>query len=126
MLGQELPVLHRVSCDGCGACCLHLGIPPFDSYDDDDIEFALLPQELKDELTAAWDVYFAQEAARYETKIPNATGTPCCWLDLETRRCRQYEYRPDICSRFEPGCEICLEDRMLAGIDQPRADLPGH
>lgn len=112
------------SCTGCGACCLHLGIPPFDMYDDDDFDFKILPDALKLDLQAEWDKHFGHEAERYDGRIPNATGGPCYWLDLETKRCRNYEHRPACCREFEPGCDICLEDRELAGIVTPKPVEP--
>ena len=82
---------------------MHMTLPPFDDYDDSDVEFAMLPEELKRELQVRWD--------------SNAVGEPCCWLDLETKRCRHYEHRPVVCSRFEPGGEICREDREAVGLE---------
>lgn len=111
---NELPQIP--SCTGCGACCLHLTIPPFDSYDDDDYDFKILPDAMKVELQAEWDRVFGHEAERYEGRLGNSTGKPCCWLDMETRRCRNYEHRPTICADFEPGCAVCLEDREIHGI----------
>ena len=32
-----LPII--TDCKGCGACCGHLTLPPFASYDADDFEF---------------------------------------------------------------------------------------
>mgnify|MGYP003580021139 CR=1 FL=1 len=46
-------------------------------------------------------------------------GKPCIWLDIESRTCRNYEYRPAVCRRFEPGCDTCLEYREENGIPTP-------
>lgn len=104
-----LEVIQPVSCEGCGACCMHLGVPPFDEFDgaidDQDIEFERLPQELKDEINAAW-----------ERGLTWFVGEPCIWLDLTTRKCRHYEHRPVVCERFVPGNPICMEDRAAEGI----------
>lgn len=98
------------TCDGCGACCMHMGVPPFDEFDgaidDQDIEYQRLPDELKREIDEAWD--------KGTTWFVNK---PCIWLDLETRKCRHYEHRPLVCERFEPGNPICIEDRQLLGIE---------
>ena len=32
---------------------------------------------------------------------------PCIWLDMSTRSCRYYNYRPSICRDFELGSEGC-------------------
>jgi uncharacterized protein len=99
-----------MTCDGCGACCLHIGVPPFDESgcqptDEADCEYESLPPELKSEIDNAW-------AAGTES----FAGKPCIWFDTVTRRCGHYEYRPIVCADFEPGNPICLEDREWAGI----------
>lgn len=100
-------------CVGCGACCMSLGWPPFDGLDDlggcepeKDVELQMLPGELRAELMAEVDALKSSEFCG-----------ACCWLDMETKRCRHYAHRPVACSRFEPGCDICLEDRQAQGID---------
>jgi Fe-S-cluster containining protein len=42
---------------------------------------------------------------------------PCCWYDPATRRCRNYDYRPEACRDFEPGTEECGEARARHRID---------
>lgn len=95
-----------VSCDNCGACCMRMGVPPFST--DDDIEWDRLPPELQQEI-----IEFQQRE--------DWASLPCLWLDLETRRCRHYDLRPDVCERFVPGNPICLEDRELMARSQPSA-----
>ena len=56
----DLPII--TDCKGCGACCLHFNVPPFDCTDplggiawedrEDDFDFATLPDELKADLVA--------------------------------------------------------------------------
>jgi Putative zinc- or iron-chelating domain len=41
---------------------------------------------------------------------------PCLWLDMETRKCRWYDWRPDVCRDFEVGCGPCLEHRRRIGV----------
>ena len=77
-----------------------------------------LPQSLQDELRAAKDIIMA----------PNYDdAAPCMWLDLETRRCRNYEHRPEVCREaVKPGDEHCRHDRKKFGIDpNPRYRLRG-
>lgn len=112
----DLPILDCLN-PPCGACCLHMGMPPFDCYDDDDIEFVGLPDELKRELEQVWDSHFGDQKEKFEGRISNNTGGACAWLDLETRKCRHYEHRPAICRNFEPGCDVCQEDREIAERD---------
>ena len=89
---------------------MHMTVPPFD---EDGVEFPLLPEELQRELET---VYAEIGDADGRLKV---LSRPCCWLDLETKRCRHYKYRPVACSRFEPGCDTCLEDRAEFGIGVP-------
>ena len=92
------------SCDGCGACCMKIGVPPFDesegTLDREDLDFQVLPLELAAEVEQA----FSRGAESF-------VGKPCIWFDSESRRCKHYEWRPVLCLEFEPGNPICLEDR---------------
>lgn len=116
-MSEILLVIDRnVSCEGCGACCTHLTMPPFDSYDEDDLDFERLPDALKRELEEKWDVTFGDRRHEFEGRLPNSIGGPCSWFDLETKRCRNYEHRPVCCREFVPGNDICLEDREAEGV----------
>lgn len=112
-----LEILQPVSCDGCGACCMHFDVPPFDCLDplgdgsfedrEQDYDFSSLPDHLKRELEELYE----------DHQQPGAhIGGPCPWFDVFTRKCRNYEHRPVICREFPVGCEICLEDRELCGV----------
>jgi Fe-S-cluster containining protein len=48
-------------------------------------------------------------------------GLPCCWLDLETKRCRWYEHRPTVCRDFEVRSVECQGHRTSRGLEP----LPG-
>ncbi len=108
MIGELLPIM---SCEGCGACCTKIAIPPFDEFegriDTNDFEWQKLPQHLRDEINTAWN-----------NGITWGIGRPCIWLDPVTRRCREYNHRPVCCSRFDPGNPTCLEMRKEQGIAQ--------
>lgn len=41
---------------------------------------------------------------------------PCVWFCPETRRCRNYEFRPDACRQFEIGSDLCRLSRWDAGL----------
>lgn len=45
--------------------------------------------------------------------VPNEPNTPCCWLDLETKECKHYEHRPELCQKFELGGYDCVELRRI-------------
>ena len=55
-----------------------------------------------------WDV--AANAWRYDE------SKPCLWYDAVTRRCKHYEFRPEICREFGVGGEGCLRMRKEAGV----------
>jgi uncharacterized protein len=125
---MSLPV---VSCDGCGACCLTQGFPPELPYlfgepvdgqpaDDETLWRNRKPspwmRSLPVRLAAEIDAYFD---ARRRDVIPTRDGGPCLWLDVETRRCRHYEYRPAPCRALPVGGADCLTWRAEAGLSCP-------
>lgn len=69
-----------IACKGCGLCCMWQSKPPF-----------------------------AEGETKPDIPIePNPDNSPCCWLDLETRECKHYEHRPELCKNFELGGRDCL------------------
>jgi Fe-S-cluster containining protein len=96
------------SCDNCGACCMGMLWPPFD--DDEAI-----PAKLDEELGRL------QDGAAERMKSGDFA---CVWFDKTTRRCKHYEHRPRTCRAFEPGCDICHEDRENYGIAMLAAQEP--
>jgi hypothetical protein len=108
---QPLPV---VSCDGCGACCMHMHLPPQSVWADRVGELSpwaeALPAEVLQELLAH---YRQAEADGWPEE------RPCVWLDLETKRCRHYEHRPAVCRDFEVGKAPCLQHRKAHGLPTP-------
>ena len=104
-----------MNCDDCGACCMEVGAPPGYTWlmesspesrsgwpDKDDIERAKhLPADARKAIL---------EADREDD------ARPCCWLDVENRRCRFYEHRPQICRDYELGSEDCLRYREVYEI----------
>jgi uncharacterized protein len=122
----QLPV---VSCEGCGACCRHIGTPPgFAAFFPSPGH--LIPEEWKQ-----WPDYgyflAAPESARQqladyyaavdrgEVTDRSAYDCPCLWFDLESGRCRHYEYRPEVCREFEVGGEECLRLREEVNHARP-------
>ena len=85
---------------------MHMGYPAFmdpvdRSYDAE--YWKALPQNLKQELTAY--------IAAYRPPPAGELDGPCCWFDMETRRCRHHEYRPRVCRDFETGSRGCRDWR---------------
>ncbi len=87
-----------VSCEGCGACCLHMSTPPFVDAED----LARVPKPLLDSVYRYLDE---------RDKAGISDHHPCIWLDVETRRCRHHECRPNVCRDFDIGEEDCLAAR---------------
>lgn len=108
---QSLPLID--SCDGCGACCLVVSRPPFYHVFED------MGEEAWDRLQRQRPDLAAELHADYESRQAAGGpfyGTPCVWFDMETRRCRHYEYRPLACHMFEVGEEDCRDARRRAGV----------
>jgi Fe-S-cluster containining protein len=108
---MNLPVLNPVlNCDDCGACCRYMGAVPINLLDRSKEGYGgpmpgnkPLPEWLEAEL---WAVH--ESIVRGG---PSMNDQPCIWYDTETRRCRHYEFRPEVCSEFEVGGEDCLRIR---------------
>ena len=95
----DLPLLE--SCDGCGACCRHLIVPPFImSGGRNEAEEKGVPPELIEEWLPRWRVRF---------ELPES---PCSWYDPATARCLHYAMRPDACRAFEINSAACRASRM--------------
>jgi len=99
------------SCEGCGACCMEMGSPPFDSFPSEDggaSEIDCLPPHVLAEYEAGMRI-------RREDGFPD--GVPCFWLDAD-RRCQYYEHRPSVCRLFARGSADCLAWRAGKLLDQ--------
>jgi len=98
-MSQALPVLS--SCEGCGACCHTVGVPPFriDRLVNEPIQ-KQVPDQLLQELLPAWEVRLLVSAS------------PCLWYDPATARCRHYAIRPDACRDFERNSPSCAAARQ--------------
>lgn len=95
----SFPVLN--SCDGCGACCRTVSVPPFriDHLVNEPFE-RNVPKELIDGFLPAWEVRLF------------VTESPCLWFDEATLRCRHYELRPQACRDFELNSPSCIAVRQ--------------
>lgn len=43
--------------------------------------------------------------------LDNGLDNPCSWLDQETKQCKHYDQRPNICRDFVVGSNNCLSCR---------------
>ena len=123
-----LPVLN---CDGCGACCTHIGTPPgyacffpprrmpihpmWKGGNPDWVLFQSIPPELIQELRTYYDA--VQLGLLEDRTSLHCSDVPCLWYDERTRRCAHYEHRPSVCRSFEVGSEACLGHRARLGIE---------
>lgn len=105
MLG--LPIIDN--CDGCGACCMSQCSPPGYLFPKGEsarhwMEKRDLDRYMSLPLGAQRDLEeYIERLNRGET----GDADPCCWFDLETRRCKWYEHRPQICRDFDVGEASC-------------------
>lgn len=102
----QKPLPTVTGCDGCGVCCLHMGYPTYIGMSGEtpaERHWLSMPADLKAELLAQVAIYPAPPSGQLDG--------PCVWLDLETRRCRHHEHRPQVCRDFELGSQGCLDWR---------------
>ena len=91
------------SCDGCGACCMHMGYPSYQEGNDrqpPEEPWISLPDSLRHELLSF--------VATYQEPPEGQLDGPCIWFDIETRRCKHHEHRPNVCRDFKINSEDCL------------------
>lgn len=107
-------------CGGCGRCCETIGLPPFEAANPDFGPQSVHLRGLTD--TQMADAVFDADlflhmpadvrAAHAELLLnltADPTGQPCAWYDAGRKRCRQHDWRPATCRRFEPGGERCVQ-----------------
>ncbi len=109
------------SCDGCGACCLSQESPPgylmilslgddMAMTDDDLKRFNSMPREAM------------QELREYRERLLAGEGHPnnmiCLWFDEQTRKCKHYDLRPDVCRTEvvlnDASCELWRKQYQMA------------
>ena len=83
----------KISCDGCGACCMYfmvrLAVPPS-------------PDE------ARWYEMHGVDVKANGLRF----NVPCKNFDFATRRCKIYESRPKMCRDAPVGGKNCLYSRL--------------
>ena len=128
-----------VNCNGCGACCFHMGYPAFvvprDPMTEAEIEADADLREradedkrfkqdlldghpgesywhsMPDDLKEQWQAYVDNyQQPAYDGTVEGLDG-PCFWLDMETRQCTNHEYRPNICRDFKAASPGCYDWR---------------
>ena len=109
-------------CGGCGKCCQHIGLPPFEAANplfgpqpvstrelsDAQLADAVLDTELL--LLMPADLRHAH-AELVLGLVADPSGRPCPWYDPAANNCRHYDWRPATCRRFWAGDDRCVELR---------------
>jgi len=111
----RFPVLEPENCEGCGLCCEGIGSPVAmytyrTSYSG---PYLYRPKNLPEELAREIDHYFAG-LKRGEEPVDH-----CLWFDVETRKCKHHQWRPQVCRNYQVGCESCLNERRPYVVTQP-------
>jgi Fe-S-cluster containining protein len=101
---SNLPIIE--SCDGCGLCCMTMGVPYHygKSQPGIDPHWENVPEDLKTQL-----LDFINEGGA-------ELGEPCFWFDRKETVCRHHAYRPGICRDFKLGGQRCVQLRETYGI----------
>jgi Fe-S-cluster containining protein len=95
-----LPIL---TCDHCGACCMHIAAPPY-TYD----ELVEMVDQHPDAYTELYpDLCTAIDRRDMTVAMGDTDEIPCGFFDEKSCQCKHYDHRPAICREFEPGCEPC-------------------
>lgn len=104
----RLDVLQPDSCESCGLCCEGIGSPivVYASRGSRSADPALRPADLPTELLAEIDEHFS---GLHRGQEPQEA---CLWFDRAERRCRHYEWRPQVCRDYELGGDECLARRL--------------
>jgi len=109
-MGRE----RSLTCDGCTACCLSVGHPPFLLNLQKGVPFPIGGED-----SAADHERLGAAPAAARAAYLGHVGTinaPCSWLDEANKRCRYYDFRPDVCRTFEVGGKWCSQLRELHQI----------
>lgn len=103
----SLPLLPPESCEGCGLCCEGIGSPVllYASRQDLPMPHPFRPIDLPQTLIAEIDDHFAGLTRGQEPQ------GACLWFDPQSRSCKNYTFRPQVCRDYELGGRACLQRR---------------
>ncbi|MBM82889.1 MAG: zinc/iron-chelating domain-containing protein [Planctomycetaceae bacterium] len=102
-----LETINPDSCDDCGLCCEGIGSPVllYASRGDDSEPHPYRPDDLPAELLDEINFHFSGLARGQEPQ------ERCLWYDTDSRRCRHYQWRPQVCRDYALGGDACLLER---------------
>jgi Fe-S-cluster containining protein len=100
----HLDVLKPESCNGCGLCCEGIGSPValYVTRPELGSPHPFRPEGLPRELIDEIDDHFLGLFRGQESQ------DQCLWFDPAGRRCRHYEWRPQVCHDYELAGTACL------------------
>jgi Fe-S-cluster containining protein len=102
------PSSHRH--EGCGNCCIQVGIPPFRFKADGIIVDVVVRDNGEEKIVSDTDelplpdgmpAELVQELAKLAPLGLESKSIPCIWFNPETRKCKHYAFRPNICRTFD-------------------------
>lgn len=113
---MKTPLRQIDNCDNCGACCTGQEALPVGYWLGVMVSDRMrrkLPPELLTELQTLRD--------QFDRDGWPANGEACVWYDAARKRCRHYEWRPDVCrDAIKPGDVACRRWRADTGVDPQR------
>ena len=111
----RLNVLQPSTCDLCGLCCEGIGSPVavYATRPGLELRHPFRPEGLPQVLIDEVDEHFL---GLFRGQEPQDR---CLWFDAAARRCRHYEWRPQVCRDYELGGPACLELRRSHVARQP-------
>ncbi len=103
-----------MQCLRCGACCEQQGTPPAYVLICEDEPGVIDPRDVRRFLAASEEAQeiLEQYVRDLRAKVATPDG-PCRWWNPETRLCRFYKYRPQMCRDFPPGSLACHDWQRL-------------
>ena len=112
----RLDVLQPANCEACGLCCEGNGSPVtlYVSRSEWRFQHPFRPVGLPAELIREIDENFGGLFRGQESQ------ERCLWFDVEARRCRHYEWRPQVCRDYELGGFACLAARSACNEGNTR------
>lgn len=98
-------------CQGCGACCLHMGFPSYvqgNELQPAEEHWVSMPEDLKGELL--------EYIQHYQSPADGELDGACVWFDQQERNCMHHEHRPNVCRDFKVGSKDCVDWREHFGV----------
>ena len=76
-------------CDGCGLCCMHMSVPPYDEWEEERLR--------EDNGQVYADLMAVKETRDLQLKVTSVDFVPCGFFNQVTRKCIHHDNKPDMC-----------------------------